>query len=264
MNILETKTSRIYHHITNSNNWAIVSPYRSEYSQTENEQRMTKLKLDVRKLNYGFIQFVSRWVENGEAFDEESLLIPKMTENDAIELGKKYEQSSVIVCSDGNAREICTTPFETYNSGDIVRTFNLTGDKPLNIKDAEEIFAKRKGGPVSKPKRGKAKPFTLKEVYECNLPKASTFNSNKYLVKIFESYNQEDIIINDIKRQDDLTYNKYLVMNKNIEWLKNKIWENISNSFIGIYTSEDKNIITDTIYNLELERLGLKNNEDDK
>ena len=140
-------------------------------------------------MGFGFIQFISRWVENGESFDEESLLIPKMNTDDAISLGKQFEQSSVIVAKDGKVQEICTTPFENYTDGQTIRIFNLSGDKPLNINDAEEIFSKRKGGPVSKPKYGRAKPFTLKEVYECTLQKPSTFNSNMYTTKIFENIN---------------------------------------------------------------------------
>lgn len=263
MKILETKTSRIYHHIAESKLWSIISPYRSEYSEEENKQRMTKLKSIVRKMGFGFIQFVSRWVENGEAFDEESLLIPKMGISDAVSLGKQFEQSSVIVCENGKTQEICTTPFETYNEGDIVRTFNLSGEKPLNIQDAEEIFAKRKGGPVSKPKYGKSKPFTLKEVYECVLPKPSMFNKNMYTTKILESDDMENMIISDIKRKDDFWYNKYIASNKDIEWIEDRIWENISDAFMYIYTTEDKSMIMDAIYNLELERLGLKDNEDD-
>lgn len=187
LRILETKTSRIYTHIVENPQWAIVSPYRSEYDEEENQQRMSKLKADARNLGYGFIQFISRWVENNEAFDEESLLIPKMSKDEAISLGKKYNQSSVIVCDNNKAQEICTTPFEDHKDGETVRTFNLSGDKPLNINDAEAIFAKRKGGPVSKTKYGKAKPFTLKEVYEIEGPRASYFQKTPRVLKILES-----------------------------------------------------------------------------
>ena len=186
MRVLEAKTSRIWQHLTQGDDWAIVSPYRSEYSEEENQHRMTKLKKAVRAAGYGFIQFVSRWVENGEAFDEESLMCMNMDEATAIKLGKQFEQSSVIVCKDGSVREICTTPFETYSDGETVRTFDLSGNTPMNIRDAEEIFAKRKGGPVSKPKRGRAKPFTLKEMYEIEEPRASYFQNKRKTLKILD------------------------------------------------------------------------------
>ena len=72
---------------------AIISPYRGEYSEKENKQRLTKLKSDVRQLGYGFNQLLSRWVEDGEAFDEQSLFIPNITYKQAYALSKAYEQS---------------------------------------------------------------------------------------------------------------------------------------------------------------------------
>ena len=55
----------------------------------------------------------------------------------------------------------------------------------MNINDAEEIFAKRKGGPVSKPVGRRAKPFTLKEVYVVESPRASYFQDRSTKTKIY-------------------------------------------------------------------------------
>ena len=184
--ICETSTSRIYQHITDENkNFAIVSPYRSEYSERENRKRMTELKQKVHQMGFGFIQMLSRWVEDGEAFDEQSLLIPNINKEEAIKLGKEYEQSSIIYKEGTKCEEICTTPFETYKENDVVRTFNISGDKVLNIHDAEEIFAHRKGGPVSKAIKG-GKPFTLSEVYEIEMPRPSYFGQSYHYSKILE------------------------------------------------------------------------------
>ena len=177
--INETTTSRVFQHIKSEEPWAIVSPYRSEYSDKENKRRMTEFKAKVRRMGYGFIHLVSRWVEDGVAFDEESLLIPKCSEDDATALGKEYEQRTIMVSHDGKCVEICTTPFENYSEGQIVRTFNLNNKTPMNIKDAEEIFSKRKGGPVSKPKSKRAKPFTLKEVFVVENPRPSYFQTRR-------------------------------------------------------------------------------------
>lgn len=177
----ETSTSRILQHIQEDKNWAIISPYRSEYSEEENRKRMAQLKFSVRK--YGFIEFISRWVEYGESFDERSLLIPNISREEAIKLGKKFEQSSVIIYDNSECLEICTTPFEDYAEGDVVRKYNISGDAILNIHDAEEIFAKRRGGPASKPVKG-GKAFHLSEVYEVEQPRASYFQSKETLHKI--------------------------------------------------------------------------------
>lgn len=184
--ICETSTSRIFQHITDENkNFAIVSPYRSEYSVKENRHRMSDLKQQVHQMGLGFIQMLSRWVEDGEAFDEQSLLIPNISKEDALKLGKEYEQSSIIYKEGTKCEEICTTPFESYKENDVVRTFNISGDKILNIHDAEEIFAHRKGGPVSKAIKG-GKPFTLSEVYEVEMPRPSYFGQSYRYSKILE------------------------------------------------------------------------------
>lgn len=179
--LVEVSTSRIYQRLTDESNCAIVSPYRGENSKKENEQLMVKLKADVRDMGLGFSQFISRWVEDGEAFDESSLLIPNISLEDAIALGKKYHQSSIIYKDKDSCKEICTTPFETYTDGDTVRVFNTNGKSVLNIEDAKAIFSRRVGGPVSKPvKGGNTRPFTLKtvdEVYEVEQPKASVFST---------------------------------------------------------------------------------------
>lgn len=187
----EVSTSRIATHIQNRENWAIVSPYRSEYTVSENKGRMSSLKSDVRGLGYGFIQFLSRWVEmdastnNPVQFDEESLLIPNIKKDEALSLGKKFEQSSVIIKSDGECVEICTNDFTdgdgvTHREGDIVRKFNISGDNFLNVSDAEEIFSGRLAGPSSMPIKGSGKhrPFKLSELYEVESPRASYFSES--------------------------------------------------------------------------------------
>ena len=104
--IKSASTSRVYERLRNNDiQVAIISPYRGEYNNKENKERMTHLKADVRKLGYGFNQLVSRWVENGESFDEESLLIPDITFNQAFQLGKKYDQLSILYKDSGMIRE---------------------------------------------------------------------------------------------------------------------------------------------------------------
>lgn len=187
----EASSSRIYSRLTDGSTCAIISPYRGEYSEEENKKRMTNLKSDVRNgLKLGFNQFISRWVEDGEAFDEESLMIPNISFEDAINLGKKYEQSSVIFKDGDSCREICTTEFETYKPGDVVRTFYNVGDHVLNVEEAKDIFARRRGGPVSMPKKGSNKqPFTLKvkenfELFEVENPRPSYFETEPTLRKL--------------------------------------------------------------------------------
>lgn len=188
MKVKEASTSRIYDNVINST-WAIVSPYRGENDDKTNKSLMSSLKSDVRSLGYGFVEFVSRWVEDGEPFDEKSLLINNCKPEEAIDLGVKYHQSSVIIKDGNKCVEVCTNDFESYKRGDVVRTFNLVGDTPMNYNDAKEIFEKRKGGPASKPiKESNPKAFRLSEVYTVEQPRPSYFHDKSRVLNrwIFE------------------------------------------------------------------------------
>lgn len=192
-NSFEATTSNIYKRLSDDKTCAIISPYRSENSDEENKQKMVQLKAEVRKLKLGFNQFISRWIENGEAFDEQSLMIPNITEEQAIKLGKYFNQSSIIFKDSTSCREICTTDFENNHKGEVVRVFYNTGNHILNIDEAKEIFSKRKGGPASMPIKGN-RPFTLKgraiesfELFEVEQPKPSYFQNKERRVKIIYS-----------------------------------------------------------------------------
>lgn len=127
---------------------------------------------------YGFIEFLSRWANDGYVADERALLIPNIPYEDAMKLGAKYEQNTIIVKKDNKIVEVCTTPFTNegrkYSVGDIVRTFNIDGSKPFNIQDAERIFSTRTGGAASKLIKGKG-AFQLQEVYSVTNPRPSVF-----------------------------------------------------------------------------------------
>lgn len=184
--VLEGGTSRLYNHITNDTDWAIVSAFRSEHSYADNLKLHNELK-NYCKNKYGFIEFVSRWVEDGESFDERSVFIPGIQEDEAIVLGKKYDQSSVIVKSGDSCKEVCVIPFENYSVGNVVRTYNIGNSNILNINFAKDIFSKRVGGPASKPVKG-TRPFTLKElseVFEVVQPQPSYFQSKERIIRIY-------------------------------------------------------------------------------
>ena len=191
----EATTSNLYKRLSDDKTCAIISPYRGEYSQKENKDKMVQLKTKVRSLNLGFNQFISRWVEDGQAFDEQSLLIPNINEEQAIKLGREFNQSSIIFKDSESCREICTTEFKDgeaiYHLGEIVRVFYNTGNHILNIEEAKEIFLRRKGGPVSMPVKGDRRPFTLKEraiesfeLYELEQPRPSYFQNKGRQIKL--------------------------------------------------------------------------------
>lgn len=188
----EISTSRLLKHLSDNKTLAIISTYRTERTEAENRSLLGKLKRDVRSMGLGFTEFIARWVQDNdgetEASDERSLMIYGISLDKAIELGQEYEQSSIIFKSSDKCAEVCTTAFTDYEGvshtvGNIVRTFNMNSDRPLNIDQAKAIFSQRMGGPASMPVKGN-RPFNLQEVLEVESARGSTFTTKERYIKL--------------------------------------------------------------------------------
>ena len=159
----EASTGRLVQRFIGDGTFAIISGERPD------ENRTPELKKEVRSLGLGFNEFIGRWVEDGINYDEDSLLIPDISFKKAFELGQKYNQSSIIFKDDRGVNEYCTTPFETYDVGDVVREYKIDPKKPLNTEIASQIFAGKISGPASQLKKGGNKApfnFPVKENFE--------------------------------------------------------------------------------------------------
>lgn len=177
MSLEEASNSKLVQNLTDNSSFAIVSACRDELDASSNEERTYELKKEAKK--WGFNEFIGRWVEQSKEgvphnSDEKSLLIKNISLKDACRLGKKYEQSSIIYKDADKIEEICTTPFTDWQGnkhqpGDVVNTFHVDPEHPLNNKIASEIFSGRKEGPASKlVKGGNKKEFQLQEKYFLN------------------------------------------------------------------------------------------------
>lgn len=193
--INEISTNRILKHFQDKTNLAIISSYRTERTEHQNRNLLNKLKQNIRKLNLGFSELISRWSEvdpetnNIVNSDERSLMIYGISLEDAIKFGQELQQSSIIYKNADKCAEVCTTEFIDYDDtehkvGNIVRTFNVLGSTPLNLQDAKDIFEKRKGGPASLPIKSN-RAFKLENVLEVESPKGSTFSEKERYMKIF-------------------------------------------------------------------------------
>ena len=191
----EISTNRLLRHFTDEGDMAVISTYRTERTEDENKNLLKDFKKEVRALGLGFSEFVSKWVEEdkdtGEmvSSDERSLAVYGLPLDKALEFGKKYQQSSILFKDKDGCKEICTVGFVDYDGnkfapGDVVRKFNIDGSKPLNLKDAEDIFSRRKGGPASMPVKGN-RAFRLNEMYEVEGHKASTFCEKERWIPLF-------------------------------------------------------------------------------
>lgn len=83
-------------------NFAILSADRSERSEEENKEKNKELKKDIKDMGYWYTELKGGYVEVSEdgqrvpVDGENSLIVPNMTRDEAIELGKKYDQDSVM------------------------------------------------------------------------------------------------------------------------------------------------------------------------
>jgi len=100
--VKETGLSRIWQHIQSSKTFAVISAFRGSNTEEVNLERHNSLKNDVRSLGHGFIEQKSGYTyanpETGEEgnVDERSLFIPNISKEDAVALGKKYQQESIL------------------------------------------------------------------------------------------------------------------------------------------------------------------------
>lgn len=82
--------------------FAILSADRSERTEEENAEKNKELKKDIKDMGYWYTELKGGYVEVTEGGQrvpvdgENSLLVPNMKKEEAIELGKKYDQDSVM------------------------------------------------------------------------------------------------------------------------------------------------------------------------
>lgn len=203
----EGGTYRIYNHLKNDDKWAIISPYRSERTPSENKVKMIELKNSVRNRGYGYTELKSVWSETDKETgsiarsNEYALLIYGINKEEAMKLGKNFDQSSIIIKEGNTVTEYCTKPFESYDGrnvkeGEAVRTFNIDGKEVLNINMANEIITGKETGAVSVPTQGNGKPFTLasesllESVYEVESPRPSYFSKKEIFIPIYKNINR--------------------------------------------------------------------------
>ena len=190
----EWQSSSVIASFNDDSSLAIVSTFRTERTEKENLQLLNKFKQLVRAKNLGFTELKSRWAEmnpdgSQNVSDERSLIVYGLSLDTALEFGKMFQQASIIFKDKDKCAEVCTTPFVDWKGvshtvGSIVQTLNLKSTStPFNINDARDIFEKRKGGPVSILIKSN-RPFTLKELFEVEPPRGSTFSRTEKLIKI--------------------------------------------------------------------------------
>jgi len=135
--VAESSLSRILQHISSTENFGVMSAYRKEKSDDQNKADHKQLKASVRKRGYGFIELRGGYDGDEGFFSEQSLFIPNIKRSEIIELGKQYDQHSVIHKDKENFALIGTNA-----SAGIGKTLDKfeTGKRDLSIDDVGDKF----------------------------------------------------------------------------------------------------------------------------
>ena len=101
VSLVEAKLSRVFQYIEDDKkDFGIVSAFRGVNSDKENKARHEELKKLVREMGYGYIEMRGGY-KGDEGFNEElSLLIPNITKKGIVDLGRKFQQHSVMYKND--------------------------------------------------------------------------------------------------------------------------------------------------------------------
>lgn len=116
-------------------NFAILSADRSERTPEENKAKTEELKKDIKSMGYWYTELKGGYVEIGEngkrvpVDGEDSFIVPNMTKEEAMELGKKYDQDTVMF-KDAKAHTL---------------QYIITNERAGNVGDADSSFETQAG-----------------------------------------------------------------------------------------------------------------------
>lgn len=141
--LLETKPARYLYHLDKTKSFANISPERNnplyepvegdakriddwkrKHKQTqsmENNRKIEQFKQDVKSLGLSLIKTYGKWNEGGKQTNEQSFLIPNITKEQALQLGKKYGQYGIIFKgeNDDTAYMYVTLDGENFGNKDL-------------------------------------------------------------------------------------------------------------------------------------------------
>lgn len=134
----EASLSRVLQHFREGE-FGIVSAFRPQFSDEENMARQFTLGQDVRRLGLGFISILGKW----GGVSERSLFVPKISKEQVLALGDRYDQEAVIHGARGTA-ELLTS------DGKVLETFKNLRVLALDTEFDNYSALRTKGGKPQK------------------------------------------------------------------------------------------------------------------
>ena len=91
----EGSLSRVLMHVRKTKRFGVLSPFRKDNSNEVNNEKYKELVSIIRSMGYSFIALRGGYIDDGY-LPEKALFIPNIEKFDIIELGKKYNQHSIL------------------------------------------------------------------------------------------------------------------------------------------------------------------------
>jgi hypothetical protein len=154
VSLVEAKLSRVFQYVEDDKkDFGIVSAFRGTNSDKENKARHEELKKMVRQMGYGFIELRGGYKGDEGYVEELSLLVPNVTKKNIVDLGRKFQQHSVMYKNDQDFYYIGTN--EEAGVGKVLMRFKKgAGQDNLELAKHKVIdfFSSLKKGPHSDTK----------------------------------------------------------------------------------------------------------------
>jgi len=159
--IAESSISRIYQHIEEPGRaFGVISANRADNSDAEHNKLYAELKTAVRTMGLGFIEMRGGYKGDQGFVTEPSLFIPSISRKQIIELGKKYNQHSIIFKDASEFSMIGTN--ESAGIGKILSSFKFGSGKE-NLVLAQEAMKDFFSALLKGSHRGKKFLFRMEE-----------------------------------------------------------------------------------------------------
>jgi len=166
VSLVEAKLSRVFQYVEDDKkDFGIVSAFRGSNSDKENKARHEELKKAIRQMGYGFIELRGGYKGDEGYVEELSLLIPNITKKGIVDLGRQFQQHSVMYKNDQDFYYIGTN--EEAGVGKVLMRFKK-GEGQDNLELAKhkvvDFFSQLKKGAHSEKKFVfNVKPDTAKQ-----------------------------------------------------------------------------------------------------
>lgn len=147
--LVEAKLSRVFQYVEDDKkDFGIVSAFRGANSREQNRKLHEELKKKVRAMGYGYIELRGGYEEEGGVVEELSLLIPNIKKSEIVQLGRHYEQHSVMYKNNEDFYYIGTN--ESSGVGKVLMRFKK-GEGQENLELAKhkvvQFFSQLRKGP---------------------------------------------------------------------------------------------------------------------